>query len=89
MRDEYGIFYYPFPENRRVRMYVREAGGDICFRMWSADDDRMWVEHGWVPYTAIREAAEMYDNAQSGFNPRRAYDLDTARALIEEERSRR
>jgi hypothetical protein len=89
MKDQFGVFYYPFPENHRVRMYVKEAGGDICFRMWNADDEKMWAEHGWVPYTAIREASAMYDRKKGGFDPSRAYDLDTARALIEEERLNR
>jgi hypothetical protein len=89
MKDQRGYFYYPFPENRRVRMYVREAGGDICFRMWNADDERMWEEHGWVPYTAIREATALYARSEKGFDPRRAYDPDAARVLIEEERANR
>lgn len=89
MKDQRGYFYYPFPHNRRVRMYVREAGGDVCFRMWNADDDRMWDEHGWVPYTAIREATALYEQSETGFDPRRAYDLDAARALVEEQRANR
>ncbi len=81
MKDERGHFYYPFPQNRRIRMYVREAGGEIEFRMWSADDEEMWASHGWIPYGAIQEATSLYDG-KTGFDPRRAYDLDMAHELI-------
>jgi len=36
MKDDKGFYYYPFPENKQVRMYVREVADDICFRMWNA-----------------------------------------------------
>jgi hypothetical protein len=29
MKDKVGIYYYPFPENKRVRMYVREKAGRL------------------------------------------------------------
>jgi hypothetical protein len=80
MKDERGIFYYPFPDNRRVHMYVKRDGGVVWFRMWNADDDRMWAEHGWVPYEAIQQAAAMYSG--KSFDPRRAYDLEIASALL-------
>jgi hypothetical protein len=84
MKDERGLYYYPFPENRRTRMYVRMTGGGISFRLWSADDRQLWDQHGWVPYDAIEEARAMYTG--KGFDPQQAYDVDTARALIEEDR---
>ncbi len=83
MKDERGIYYYPYPSNRRVRMYVKEDGEDICFRLWNADDPGLWVEHGWVPYGAIQEARKMYTK-KDGFDPNRAYDIDVARALLKE-----
>ena len=42
MKDEKGLYYYPFPLNKRVRMYVRETEGEIWFRMWNADDKELW-----------------------------------------------
>ncbi len=83
MQDERGPYYYPFPDNRKVRMYVRAVGQEVCFRMWNADDPGMWEQHGWVPYGAVRQAADMY--RRGAFDPRQAYDIDVARALLEEQ----
>jgi hypothetical protein len=83
MKDELGLYYYPFPQNTRVRMYVREAEGSVLFRLWNADDPKLWEEHGWVPYDAIRQAEAMY--AGKDFDPRYAYDIEVARALIKEQ----
>lgn len=82
MNDERGRFYYPFPGNRRVHMYVERREGAVWFRMWNADDPQMWAQHGWVPYEAIRKAAAMYTG--KGFDPRRAYDLEIAEAVLAE-----
>ncbi len=82
MKDENGVYYYPFPENKRVRMYVKEEHHTIYFRLWSADDPKLWEEHGWVPYDAIEAAAEMYKGKK--FNPSQAYDLNMAKAMLKE-----
>ncbi len=83
MKDDRGLYYHPFPENKRVRMYVREDGGDICFRLWNSDDQKLWEEHEWIPYGAIRQASAMY-NKQNNFDPSHAYDIEVARVLIRE-----
>jgi hypothetical protein len=82
MQDDNGLYYYPFPLNRRVRTYVREVDGAIEFRLWNQDDPKLWDEHGWVPYDAIKAAMQIYEGEQ--FNPTDAYDLNLARALIKE-----
>lgn len=84
MKDDRGHYYLPFPANKRVRMYVRQVGDDVCFRLWNADDQRMWEEHGWIPYGMIREATGMYRRKEKGFDPNQAYDIDLARALLKE-----
>lgn len=84
MKDQRGVFYYPFPDNKRVRMYVTEDEDTIYFRLWSADDDSLWQEHGWVPYEAVREAMKMYEGRQ--FRPAQAYDRSIARAMLREAR---
>ena len=84
MRDEKGLFYFPFPQNKKVRMYVREKDDIIWFRLLNADEPRLWDEHGWVPYGAVKRAESMYQGQK--FDPRQAYDLQLALALIEEER---
>ncbi|MFW6081571.1 MAG: hypothetical protein ACOC7W_06625 [Desulfosalsimonas sp.] len=83
MKDEKGLYYYPFPQNRRVRMYVRQSGDTVEFRMWNEDDPGMWEQHGWVAWEAIEQAAAMYSG--KGLDPRQAYDMRLARALIKEE----
>ncbi|RJQ86889.1 MAG: hypothetical protein C4519_01435 [Desulfobacteraceae bacterium] len=82
MKDDRGLYYYPFPTNKRVRMYVRQNMDEIEFRMWNQDDPQLWEDHGWVPHSAIIQAQAMYTGR--GFDPRRAYDLDLARALFRE-----
>lgn len=80
MKDDRGLFYYPFPANKRVRMYVRSSRDEIEFRIWNQDDPQMWEAHGWVPYDAIIQAQAMYKG--KGFDPRKAYDLNVAKALL-------
>ena len=36
-----GLYYYPFPENKQVRMYVKKSDGSIMFRMWRQDDESL------------------------------------------------
>ena len=83
MKDEKGLYYYPFPLNKRVRMYVRETDGEIWFRMWNADDTELWDEHDWIPYNAIKKAEHMYQ--VKDFDPKQAYDIQIAQALIKED----
>ncbi len=82
MKDERGLYYYPFPHNTGVRMYVRETGEGICFRLWNSDDLNLWEEHGWVSYEAIRQASAMYKDRGGDFNPNEAYDIEVARELL-------
>ncbi len=82
MKDKRGLYYYPNPGNKRIRTYVKEEAGEIWFRLFNADDPGLWEAHGWVPYGAIRKAAEGY--AGTGFDPGQAYDPVLARALIAE-----
>ncbi|MDQ1336959.1 MAG: hypothetical protein QG552_3909 [Thermodesulfobacteriota bacterium] len=83
MKDEQGKYYCPFPQNRRVRMYVQESEGMVYFRLWNADDPELWTQHGWVPYDAIIQAQAMYQQ-KNDFSPQQAYDLNIARAVLKE-----
>lgn len=83
MKDEKGLYYYPFPQNNKVRMYVREQQGTVFFRLWNEEDPELWEEHGWIPYQAIKEATSMYEKKE-GFDPRQAYDLEVAKAVLRE-----
>jgi len=81
MKDKVGIYYYPFPDNKRVRMYVREKNGEVEFRMRNEDDPSIWNDHGWVPYSAIQQARVLYGQ-RGRFDPQRAYDMNIAQVLI-------
>jgi len=83
MKDDRGIYYYPFPQNKKVRMYVQNTDDMIHFRLWNEDDPELWAQHGWVPYDAILQAQAMYKQ-KNDFNPRQAYDLDIAKAALKE-----
>jgi hypothetical protein len=82
MKDKRGLYYYPFPLNKKVRMYVRKKDNEIFFRLWNSDDLKLWEEHGWVPHGAIKQAAGMYKGGS--FDPNRAYDIEIANSLIAE-----
>lgn len=83
MKDQRGIYYYPFPENKKVHMYVRRQQDTVCFRLWNADDPQLWEEHDWVPYEAIVKASAIYRKGR--FDPNKAYDIAIARALLDED----
>ncbi len=84
MQDERGVFYHPFPQNPRVRMYVREAEGTLFFRLWSEDDLALWDDHGWIAWEAVQQAMAL--RTPSNFDPKRAYDPHVARAVLKEAR---
>ena len=56
----------------------------VFFRLWNADDALLWKDHGWVSYDAIKQATAMYTGNQ--FDPKEAYDLQLAQALLKEDR---
>ena len=80
MKDDNGLYYYPFPQNKNVRMYVRKDGDSIAFRLWNTNDHLLWENHGWVPYEAIKQAAAIYKG--NAFEPDQTYDINLAEALI-------
>lgn len=85
MKDNRGLYYYPYPQNKQTRMYVRKSQGNIWFRLFNENIPELWDEHGWVPHNAIVKATAMYHQEKSGFNPSKAYDLEIAKALIKHE----
>lgn len=82
MKDKRGLYYYPFPQNKRVRMYVRKQADIIEFRLWNQDDPKLWKEHGWIPYDAILQATKMHKTGN--FKPKQAYDIEIAKALLKD-----
>jgi hypothetical protein len=65
-------------------MYVSESENGISFRLWNQDDPKLWEDHGWLPYDAIKQAESLYKGGS--FNPKQAYDIRVAKALIDEDR---
>ena len=82
MKDKKGLYYYPYPQNKRVKTYVRRFGNAIEFRLSNEDDPKLWEEHGWVPHDAITRAAGMF--TKKGFDPNQVYDIDVAKALLDD-----
>jgi hypothetical protein len=82
MEDEKGVYYFPFPKNHQVRMYVRKAEGTVWFRLWNKADPALWDDHGWIPWEAVQQAMAL--RTPENFDPKQAYDLDVARATLKE-----
>ena len=82
MKDERGLYYYPAPQNTRIKMYVREQFGTVEFRMANLDFPEVWERHGWLPYEEIEMAAALYKERGRGQDPLVLYDLNVARRLI-------
>jgi hypothetical protein len=85
VHDDRGIYYYPVLTNKKLRMYVKLLEDDIAFRLWDEEHPATWEEHGWIPWNAIVQAAEMYskekrDNAP----PLHLYDMDIAIRLLKD-----
>jgi hypothetical protein len=84
VQDKDGIFYYPYPENKRIRMYVREQDGNIEFRLSNVDHSEIWERHGWRDMDQIKRSAKMYEERGSKVDPMKIYDVETARYLLKE-----
>lgn len=85
MKDERGIYYYPAPQNNRIRMYVRESFGIVEFRMHNLDYPEVWERHGWIPFEEIEMAAQLYKERGRGADPMALYDLGVAKRLLADE----
>lgn len=85
MKDDKGIYYYPAPAEKRVRMYVRHRFGQVEFRLWNQEYPEIWERHDWIPYDAIEEAAAEYRKRKDGVDPLEMYDLDVATRLLADE----
>ncbi|MEG6504292.1 hypothetical protein ACR4XJ_10105 [Nitratidesulfovibrio sp. D1] len=82
MQDDLGLYYYPDPNDKRTRVYVRSQGGSVEFRLWRADRPEVWERHEWVPLEVIRHAAGMYRDMGREADPLKLYDEAVARALL-------
>lgn len=85
MKDSLGLYYYPAPAEKRVRMYVRRRFGQVEFRLWNSEHPEIWERHDWIPYDAIEEAAAEYRKRKAGVDPLEMYDLQVAERLLVDE----
>lgn len=84
MQDKDGVFYYPYPQNKRIRMYVREVDGSVEFRLSNVDYPEIWERHGWLDMDIIKRGAKMFAERGAKEDPAAIYDLQTARYLLKE-----
>jgi len=85
VQDRDGVFYYPNPQNKRIRMYVREQDGSVEFRLSNADRPEVWERHGWLDMDIIKRGARMFqDERNAKADPTKLYDVDMARYLLKE-----
>ncbi|MCF8086129.1 MAG: hypothetical protein K9J48_04475 [Desulfohalobiaceae bacterium] len=85
MQDKQGVFYYPLPQNKQVKMYVRENNGVVEFRLHNEMDPGLYQEHGWITHEMARQASQMYTG--KGSDPLSLYDIDAAMAALKQARS--
>ncbi len=86
MKDRRGIYYYPVPLNKRIKMYVRDNRGVIEFKLHNEDDPSLSEEHGWITYEAARLASKLYRG--TGMNPLNLYDMEAAIAALKAEKKK-
>lgn len=85
MKDERGVYYLPSLQSRDTRMYVRERGGVIEFRLYSGENPEVWERHEWLSLDVIQRAAKMYQDLGRERNPLGLYDQAVARRLLDDE----
>ncbi|MYL84569.1 hypothetical protein GTA51_15720 [Desulfovibrio aerotolerans] len=85
MKDTLGLYYYPNPAEKRVRMYVRVSFGQVEFRLWNSEHAAIWERHDWIPYADIEAAAAEYKKRGTGTDPLELYDLNVAKRLLADE----
>ena len=80
MQDFRGTYYFPVPNNRQVKMYVREQDGIIQFRLCNEKEPQVWQRHGWLSYEDVRQASQLYEGQLQ--DPLQFYDFDIAKHLL-------
>ncbi len=85
MQDKQGVYYYPNPVQKTTRMYVREQGGELEFRLYSSEDPQIWERHDWLTLDVVKQAAGMYQGENS---PLMLYDEQVAREVLRQARAK-
>ena len=86
MRDALGIYYYPDPTNKKLRVYVRKStSGKIEFRLWHDEHPEVWQKHLWLDYDVLIAGANLYKKERDGKSDvLKLYDLSIATSLLNE-----
>ena len=82
MKDNNGFYYYPDPNDKDTRVYVRQGQAGIEFRLWRGSHPEVWEKHDWLAYDIIKAAAELYNERGNAVSPLLLYDINVARALL-------
>lgn len=86
-KDDRGLYYYPVPRDKSVRMYVRETMIGIEFRLWNDKHPEVWDHHQWIPMEVVYAASDKYKEERNPrANPLDLYDLEIARRLIRDDK---
>jgi len=89
MESPQGVFYYPIPGNKRIRMYVRRCNGTIEFRLHNPDYPEIWERHGWLDMDLIQRGASLFRQERGRHvDPLQLYDIRVAQAVLEEAEKR-
>lgn len=83
MQDKHGVYYYPLPEDKRLRMYVRVNDGIVEFRPDHSEHQKLWQEHGWISYETARKAARASRERGADY-PLDLYDFEVALGVLKE-----
>ncbi len=86
MKDQRGVYYYPYPANTRVKMYVRNNNGVVEFRLHNEDDPKLYDEHGWITYEMAKQAAAIYEG-KGLENPLKLYDFEAAEYALKNQKT--
>ncbi|MDR2487938.1 MAG: hypothetical protein LBD42_00270 [Desulfovibrio sp.] len=84
MKDDKGLYYYPNPSDSNTRVYVRQGENGIEFRLWQSEHPEVWERHEWLVYDVLLTAASLYKERGRKTDPLAFYDLNVARALLQE-----
>ncbi|MBO4368711.1 MAG: hypothetical protein J5803_01225 [Desulfovibrio sp.] len=85
MKDERGVYYFPIPMDRSVRVYVRKNDKqEIEFRLWADDTPEIWEKHPWLNHDVLSAASDLYKSERNEkANQVELYDLKVAQSLLQ------
>ncbi|MBQ7617503.1 MAG: hypothetical protein IJS50_01380 [Desulfovibrio sp.] len=87
MQDERGLYYFPNPLDHKLRVYVRQNGDEIEFRLFHEETPEIWERHPWLNYDVLVAADSLYKKERNAkAEAISIYDLNVARALLSQDK---